>query len=97
MVSTFSGLIKTLSCKSKFFQLAFEAQPACVSQKFLNCSFAMASYFFEALFHGTQVLPNSKAERLEKYVLDTSYILHILIFTRSRSITVTIDTKLQLA
>ena len=44
-----SSLIRNLSCMPSFFQLAFEAQPACVSQKFLNCCFIIASSFLETL------------------------------------------------
>ena len=34
-----------------FLQLASEAQPACVSLKFLNCCFILASCFLGTLFH----------------------------------------------
>ena len=43
--SIFSSLIKNPSYKHSFFQPAFEAQPACVSYKFLTCCFIIASGF----------------------------------------------------
>ena len=50
----FSSLIKYLSYELSFFQLAFEAQPACVFVKrFLIVAFIRASCFLETFYHRT--------------------------------------------
>ena len=50
----YSSLIKGLSCEHSFFQLAFEAWPASVALKFLNCCFIIVSCFLETLFIQTR-------------------------------------------
>ena len=80
----FSSLLKYLSCKPSFFQLAFEAQLTV----FLNCCFIIASCFLETLFHRKTCYLIVKLKKLGKYILDTMNC-----FTCSKSMTVTIETN----
>ena len=86
----FPGLIKNLSYRPSFFQLAFEAQPACVSLKFLNCCFIIASCFLETLFHRNMCYLIAKLKDWAN-IFSTIYSALSNSFTCSRSMAVTVE------